>query len=560
MAHVNVSDVEYFLADGRQLLNGVSFRIGEGVKAALIGPNGTGKTTLMKIVAGDLTADEGAVARSGSLGIMRQFIGQIDDESTVRDLLISVAAPEIGAAARALDAAEDAMIETDDETTQLAYAHALTTWGDVGGYEIETFWDKVTTAALGVEFDRAKWRSVRTLSGGEQKRLVLEALFAGPDEVLLLDEPDNYLDVPGKQWLERTIAGSSKSVLFISHDRELIANAATRIVTLEPGINGATSWIHGGGFAGYQQAREDRNARLDELRRRWDEDLVKLRALVLRLREKAKFNDGVAARYHAAQTRLAKFEEAGPPEAIPLRQNISVRLRGGQTGKRALVCTGVELTGLMRPFDTEIWFGDRVAVLGANGSGKSHFLRLLATGGTDPDIEHRPVGDRGLEPVTHTGVAALGARVRPGYFAQTHSRPDLNGRTLLEILHTGDEHRDGMGREAASRVLDRYGLARSAEQRFDTLSGGQQARVQILLLEMSGATMLLLDEPTDNLDLASAEALEQAIAEFAGTVITVTHDRWFARDFDRFLVFGSDGVVYESDSPVWDESRVQRAR
>ncbi|MFC9995236.1 ABC-F family ATP-binding cassette domain-containing protein [Nocardia sp. NPDC127526] len=553
MAHVDVSEVDYFLPDGRQLLSGVSFRIGDGVKAALIGPNGTGKTTLIKIIGGDLAADEGAVTRSGSLGVMRQFIRQIGDESTVRDLLLSVAAPAVREAARALDAAEDALIENDDEATQLAYAHALTGWGDVGGYEVEAFWDNVTTAALGIGFDRAKWRAVRTLSGGEQKRVVLEALFAGPDEVLLLDEPDNYLDVPGKQWLERTIAASNKSVLFVSHDRELIANAANRIVTLEPGVSGATCWIHGGGFAGYQQAREDRTARLAELRRRWDEEHAKLRALVLRLREKAKFNDGMAARYHAAQTRLAKFEEAGPPEAVPVRQHVSVRLRGGRTGKRALVCTRLELTGLMRPFDAEIWYGDRVAVLGANGSGKSHFLRLLANGGTDPDIEHQPIGDLALAPVAHTGTAALGARVRPGYFAQTHSRPDLAGRTLLEILHTGNEHRDGMGREAASRVLDRYGLARAAEQRFDDLSGGQQARLQILLLELSGVTMLLLDEPTDNLDLHSADALEEAIAEFAGTVVTVTHDRWFARAFDRFLVFGSDGVVYESDTPIWDD-------
>lgn len=560
MAHIDIADLDYFLPDGRQLLDGVGFRIGEGVKAALIGPNGTGKTTLLGLIAGDLTPDGGSVTRSGSLGVMRQFVGQVDDESTVRDLLIGVAAPAVRAAAIALDAAENALIEQDEQSTQLAYAHALTDWVDVGGYDAETFWDRVTTAALGVPFDKAKWRSVRTLSGGEQKRVVLEALFAGPDELLLLDEPDNYLDVPGKQWLERTIAESDKSVLFVSHDRELIANAATRIVTLEPGVSGATSWIHGGGFAGYQQAREDRNSRLAELRRRWDEDHAKLRALVLRLREKAKFNDGVAARYHAAQTRLAKFEAAGPPEAIPLRQNVSVRLRGGRTGRRSLVCTQLELTGLMRPFDAEIWFGDRVAVLGANGSGKSHFLRLLAAGGTDPENEHRPIQDIDLAPVPHTGAAVLGARVRPGYFAQTHSRPDLSGRTLLEILHLGNEHRDGMGREAATRVLDRYGLARAAEQRYDELSGGQQARLQILLLELSGVTMLLLDEPTDNLDLHSADALEQGIAEFAGTVVAVTHDRWFAREFDRFLVFGSDGTVYERDTPVWDETRVNRTR
>ncbi|RJO75621.1 ABC transporter ATP-binding protein [Nocardia panacis] len=560
MAHIDIADLDYFLPDGRQLLDGVSFRIGEGVKAALIGPNGTGKTTLLGLIVGDLTPDGGAITRSGSLGVMRQFIGKVDNESTVRDLLISVAGKAVREAALALDAAENALIERDEEPTQLAYAHALSDWVDLGGYEVEAFWDGVTTAALGIPFDRAKWRSVRTLSGGEQKRVVLEALFAGPDELLFLDEPDNYLDVPGKQWLERRIAESSKSVLFISHDRELIANAATRIVTLEPGVSGATAWIHGGGFANYQQAREDRNARLEELRRRWDENHVKLRALVLRLREKSKYNDGMAARYHAAQTRLAKFEEAGPPEAIPLRQNVTVRLRGGRTGKRSLVCTDLELTGLMRPFSTEIWYGDRVAVLGANGSGKSHFLRLLAGGGSDPETEHLPIQEWDIAPVPHTGSAALGARVRPGYFAQTHARPDLMGKTLLEILHLGNEHRDGMGREAASRVLDRYGLARAAEQRYDDLSGGQQARLQILLLELSGVTMLLLDEPTDNLDLHSADALEEAIAEFDGTVIAVTHDRWFARGFDRYLVFGADGSVYERDTPVWDEGRVRRAR
>ncbi len=117
-----------------------------------------------------------------------------------------------------------------------------------------------------------------------------------------------------------------------------------------------------------------------------------------------------------------------------------------------------------------------------------------------------------------------------------------------------------MPRDAASSALDRYGLVGQAQQAFETLSGGQQARFQILLLELSGTTLLLLDEPTDNLDLASAEALEVALARFEGTVLAVTHDRWFARSFDRFLVFGADGAVYESDAPVWDEGRVARAR
>ena len=124
-------------------------------------------------------------------------------------------------------------------------------------------------------------------------------------------------------------------------------------------------------------------------------------------------------------------------------------------------------------------------------------------------------------------------------------------RTLVDILWRGDEHRDGMDRHAAMKVLNRYELAGQGDQRFGTLSGGQQARFLVLLLELGGATLLLLDEPTDNLDLASAEALEAGLADFEGTVVAVTHDRWFTRSFDRFVVFQEDGEVVETPSPVW---------
>jgi len=303
-------------------------------------------------------------------------------------------------------------------------------------------------------------------------------------------------------------------------------------------------------------------ARLDELKRRWDEQHVKLKQFVQAMKVKAAASDEFASRYHAAVTRLRKFEEAGPPQARPLEQDLAIRLRGDRTGKRAVVCERLELTGLMEAFDLEVWFGDRVAVLGSNGSGKSHFLRLLALGGSDPDPRAGHITSVGasLESVAHTGAAKLGARVVPGWFAQVHEHPALLGRTLLDILHRGDDNRDGMAREAAARSLDRYGLAEASEQVFESLSGGQQARLQILLLELSGATLLLLDEPTDNLDLVSAEALQEALDRFEGTVIAVTHDRWFARAFDRYLVFGADGQVYESVEPVWDETRVRRAR
>ena len=560
MGHVDVNAVSYVLPDGRPLLDAVSLRVGEGAKVALIGPNGAGKTTLSRIVSGDLSPAEGAVTRSGGLGIMRQFIGSVRDSSTVRDLLVSVAPASVRDAAGAVDRAEMVMMEVDDEAAQMAYAQALVDWADVGGYEHETLWDVCTVAAIGIPFEQAQWRSVGTLSGGEQKRLVLEALLRGPDDVLLLDEPDNYLDVPAKRWLEDQLILSPKTVLFISHDRELLDRVATRIATLEPGPAGSTIWVHPGHFSTYHQARIDRNSKLEELRKRWDEEHAKLKALVIMYRQKASYNSDMAPKLQAAETRLRRFVEAGPPELVPYEQNVRMRLRGGRTAKRAVVVEGLELTGLMRPFNLEIWYGERVAVLGSNGSGKSHFLRLLAAGGSDPAPEHRPVGDVQAATVAHTGTARLGSRVRPGWFAQTHQHPALLGRTLLEILHRGDEHRAGRPREEAARALDRYELARASEQTFDSLSGGQQARFQILLLELSGATMLLLDEPTDNLDLHSAEALEEGLEAFDGTVVAVTHDRWFARGFDRYLVFGRDGSVYESDEPVWDEGRVRRAR
>jgi len=562
VGYIDIAGVSLTLPDGRPLLDEVTFRVGSGSTSALIGPNGAGKTTLLRIIRGDQAADAGVVTIDGGLGVMDQFVGHGEAGETVHDLLVRVAPARIRHAAQSLEAAENALIERDEHDTQMAYAAAIAEYADAGGYEHETVWDQCTVAALGVPYDRARYRELTTLSGGEQKRLALEALLRGPDEVLLLDEPDNYLDVPTKRWLEEQLRQTPKTVLLVSHDRELLARAVDRLVTLEPGGAGATAWVHGGGFATYHQARTDRMDRLDELRRRWDEQHEKLLVLVATLKVKASANDGFASRYQAAQTRLRRFEDAGPPQERPPAQDFDMRLRGSRTGKRAVVADRLELTGLMQPFDVEVWYGDRVAVLGSNGSGKSHFLRLLARGGSDPDpsLGHVTSTAEQLSEVAHTGAAVLGARVVPGLFAQTHAHPEFVGRTLLEILHRGDERRAGMPRDAASSALDRYGLVRQAQQTFESLSGGQQARFQVLLLELSGATLLLLDEPTDNLDLESAEALEDALTRFEGTVLAVTHDRWFARSFDRFLVFGSDGRVYEADEPVWDERRVVRAR
>ncbi len=566
MGFIDVNGVSFSLPDGRPLLAELEFRVTDGRTTALIGANGAGKSTLLRIIRGELRADEGSVHVDGGLGVMDQFVGTGNTAAgvaqTVAGLLVSVAPQRVRDAALELEASEDALIERDDTAAQMRYATALAEYAEAGGYDQEVVWDHCTMAALGIPFERARWRDLATLSGGEQKRLALEALLRGPEQVLLLDEPDNSLDVPGKRWLEAELRATPKTVLLVSHDRELLARAADRIVTLELGAAGNTAWVHGGSFEGYHEAREERFARLDELRRRWDEQHLALKRLVATLKVKAAYNSDMASRYQAALTRLRRFEEAGPPEERPPARAVSMRLRGSRTGKRAVVCERLELTGLMEPFDLEVWYGDRVAVLGSNGSGKSHFLRLLAGGGTEPDrtLGHVTTVGETLARVQHEGRAVLGARVVPGWFAQNHEHPEFRGRSLLDILHRGDANRDGMAREAASSALDRYGLAASAQQRFESLSGGQQARLQILLLELSGATLLLLDEPTDNLDLVSAEALETALERYDGTVLAVTHDRWFTRSFDRFMVFRSDGEVVETDAPVWDAARVSRER
>ena len=183
---------------------------------------------------------------------------------------------------------------------------------------------------------------------------------------------------------------------------------------------------------------------------------------------------------------------------------------------------GSSSPGLTEPFDFEVWIGDRVAVLGPNGTGKSHFLRLLAGGAVD-----------------HAGAWKLGAEVRPALFHQTNEPEAFNDRTPLEVL-------DRFGpRPMLLAGLARYGIRQCADLPVDVLSGGQRARLQILGLELEHSNLLLLDEPTDNLDLDSAEALQGALEEFDGTLLTVTHDRWFMKTADRFIVFANDCSVTE---------------
>jgi len=511
---IAVSKCAWQLPGGDELFRDVGFRVGDGERVAIVGANGVGKSTLLELITGDLTASEGTISVDGQIGVMHQLVGTADHPATtVHELLLSLAPTRLRDAAAELADAEQHLADAP-----MDYATALAAWGDTGGHELEVTWNECVTRAFGDSYSKVRDRPLRTLSGGEQKRLALEALLRSEFDILILDEPDNFLDVPAKRWLEAQLNDTRKTVLFISHDRELLAATATKIVTVEAW----GAWTHGGSFASYAGAREREHDKRDRDRALYDDERQRLEAYVKLMRERAKISEAFAPKLKAAETKLRHFVEKNerPPEVRD--QQIDVRLRGARTGKRAVICESLEIEGLTDPFDLELWFGERVAVLGGNGVGKSHFLRLLDQPGA----------------VAHTGTCRLGAGVVPGLFHQTHEHPEWHGRALVDILYGHD-----VVLGPAMGMLRRYELHGCAQQTFETLSGGQQARFQILLLELSGATLLLLDEPTDNLDLMSAEELERGLGQFAGTVIAVTHDRWFLRGFDRFVVFGDDCAV-----------------
>jgi len=293
MGSIQVSHVGWRRPGGAELLRDVSFTVGNGERVALVGANGVGKTTLLRLIAGDSQPTAGTVSIDGRLGVMRQLVG--DSDTTVRELMVSLAPARLQAAAARL-----ARAEAKAAIDPFRYAAALAEWGDAGGYDAEVFWDTCTTKTVGLSFGEVEHRPLRTFSGGEQKRLALEALLRSDYDVLLLDEPDNFLDVPGKRWLEGELRTTRKTVLFVSHDRELLAATATKLVTVE--ASGA--WTHGGSFADYHEARQAHLERREHHLAVYEVERKKLEELVAEMRRRAKISDNFAPRLKAAESRL----------------------------------------------------------------------------------------------------------------------------------------------------------------------------------------------------------------------------------------------------------------
>ena len=517
MSSISVSELAYSPPGVEQLFFDVSFGVAPGEHAAIVGPNGVGKSTILKILTGQLEADDGEFSIGGNYLQMTQDVGMSRPDDALRDMLIEVAPTALRTAGKTLFAAEKAMMSGEDDG--MKYAEALGDWGDLGGYELETQWAAAAQRSVKTPVDNFSTRLVGQLSGGERKRLVLDLLLNSGADVLFLDEPDNYLDIPTRSWLEEQINACKSTILMVSHDRTLLERSATKIIAVE----GSGAWVHGGSYATWPEARQRRQELLGDDLKRWNDEERRLFHHMKMMKQRAAQNFKNATKANGAESRWEKFVKAGPPPPPAPDQQIHVRFTGADSARRVVKFENVAVDDLFKPFSDEVHFGERVGLIGPNGTGKTHLLNAL-NGKTDGSI----------------GNITFGPRTSVGMFNQINDRPEYRGRHCVDIV------RDKLIDEQKSMAaLARYGLRNNAKQEFQTLSGGQKARLEILGLELAGHNVLLLDEPTDNLDIESSEALENALEGFEGTVLAVSHDRTFLARFDRFIMITDDGDVYE---------------
>jgi len=503
-----------------QVLKGVDLVLQEGQRMGLVGVNGSGKSTLFKIISGEMESDSGELSlkRGTTVGVLTQ-VADIGGELTIRQELERVFEPVRRMEARLREMEEEMASADGDDLMRLSndYARLTDRFEDAGGYEWPS---RIQGVLAGLGFAKGREDEVaKNLSGGEKTRLCLARLLLSQPELLMLDEPTNHLDLASAQWLEETLKKYKGTVIVISHDRYFLNAVCDNMAELS---NGVVSQYEGNYDKFIVKRAADIERRLKEYKMQQAE-IARQQAIIERYRMYNREKSIRAA--ESREKRLEKMEKIEKPVSDQkVRFSFTARRR---TGEDVIMASGLEKSfggrTLFSNIDLHIRAGERVALIGANGAGKTTLLNLI-TGETPPD----------------RGVVRFGSNVDLGYYDQhqAHLHPEK------DVLNEVWDDFPKLEHDRVRGVLALFLLTGDdVFQKISTLSGGEKGRVALAKLMLRGDNLLLLDEPTNHLDMDSREVLEGALEDFEGTILTVSHDRYFInRVANRVFELTDDGI------------------
>jgi len=509
MISITVSNSTLILGS-HVIFRDLNWEVQHDQKIGLIGPNGAGKSSLFKLMIAEHSPEKGGAvikAKGVTLGYLPQH-PEFEPEKTAIELALE-GNPRLAEIENELHHIEnklgDPAIYNNTKSLERALDSQhklLEEYESLGGLN---YTSRVRELLRGLGLPESDFeKPIRALSGGQKKLIGLARLMLARPSVLLLDEPDNHLDMPGKAYLEKLILDYPGAVVIISHDRYLLDACVTHIAEIEDGK--ISTFI--GNYTEYIIDKEERLARQEELYQIQQREIGRLEMALKRYKQWVVFNDKFATRIHNMEARIERIEKIDRP--ILERRKMDLALNGWRGSNQVLEMENVKKTFSHRQVLNDINFlirhGERVGLIGANGAGKSVLLRLIL----------------GREQPTN-GEITIGPSVKVGYYAQEHETLDFN-QTLIDAVRLGGNMSESNAVSFLIRYLFTY---QQATQRIESLSGGERSRLQLALLVLSGANFLLLDEPTNNLDIASAEVLENALNDFNGTVLVISHDRYF---------------------------------
>jgi ATP-binding cassette subfamily F protein 3 len=514
---------------GNPVFRDIDLEIMEGERIGLVGENGGGKSTLFKLLAGIDTPTDGIISRRRNLtiGYLSQEADPGQSRKTVFEV-VSEVTQELVDLPFLLSQLEARMADPEVAADPEAMAAILDDYGKaqerfeaLGGYTLE---HKVEAVLHGLGFG-PEWYDleVGSLSGGEKKLVNLARILIKAPDLLLLDEPDNHLDLEAKAWLEQYMQSYPGTVLIISHDRQLLDRAVKKIFELEDGKIS----VYAGNYSYYFEERQKRLLKQYGLYTVQQDEIKRLETSMRQLKGWAKLNDKISSRAESMAKRVERAKQEAVDRPILIRDKIKVNLDPDRSGKKVLEVKGLSKSFdgrvLFEPFDLTIIYGERAGIVGANGSGKTTLLRTM--------MEMIPAD---------AGSVKIGASVVVGYYAQEQETLPFDS-TPLDFVRRLKPMSEPQAISFLRGLLFSYEDMHTPIRR---LSGGEKSRLQIARLMLTDANFLLLDEPTNNLDIASIEVLEAALEEFEGTILTVSHDRYYLdKIVTKILAIGDDGHV-----------------